>query len=419
MSVVTPGKESLCAICDKSDGLGLATCSGCGITVHIDEYLADWGAKEVPKDWYCLLCKDNGCQRPENPPRCVLCLKATFKFPYLIVKRNEYFGANNKDKWAHFHCVSFLNETWQDEDSKAVIDLDLKNELPAKEAYWHIRKERVNLRCSICFNTGWKNSVNNQKKFRSACVQCSDDTCPEAFHVTCALLKRFQYHTIVDVANTSFQIFCPQHSKKFNNKKKIGSKKRKRLIDTNTNDGGGGGCSSSSSSSSAITAVTTISSVSDNGDAHTVHKPTEISRKTSSDAAKEKGTINQEHDKKDSTLQKNSIDSLFVNTRQAVSSDPKVKYTSKEIAEATKEIMSLKHPTNHSFHQDDMEKMVPLLFKITNVNAQIDVITTLRNSSFQCVQAFFKQPYPHEENFIVNHKKILDNFRPSQYVCNN
>eukprot|EP00943_MAST-04B_sp_MAST-4B-sp1_P000872 g872.t1 len=405
MSVVTPGKESLCIICDKSDGLGLATCSGCGVTVHIDEYLADWGEKEVPKDWYCLLCEDNGCQRPENPPRCVLCLKPTFKFPYLIVKRNGYFASNPKDKWAHFHCVSFLNETWQDEDSKAVIDLDLKNELPAKEAYWHIRKERVNLRCSICSNTGWKNSLNKHKKFRSACVQCSDDTCPEAFHVTCALLQRSKYHTIVDVSNTSFQIFCPQHSKKFNNNKKTGSKKRKRLIDTDTNDGG--------SSTSGTTAT-----ISNNDDTHTVHKPTEISRKTSSDAAHEKGTINQEHGEKDSTLQKNSIDSLFVNARQPVSSDPKVKYTSKEIAEATKEIISLKHPTNHSFHQDDMERMVPLLFKCTNVNAQIDIITTLRNSSFQCIQTFLKQPYPRKENFIVNHKKILDNFRPLQYVCN-
>ena len=63
------------------------------------------------------------------------------------MKENDDFGPNT---WAHFHCVSFLPETWQDVDSKAVIDLDLKNKLSTEEAYWKIRKERVDLQCIVC-----------------------------------------------------------------------------------------------------------------------------------------------------------------------------------------------------------------------------------------------------------------------------
>ena len=155
-----------CIICNGDDSLGMVTCRGCGVTVHIDEYEASWeSGASSEENWFCFLCDENGKSRPDKAPKCVLCLQSTFKFPYLKVKENDDFGPN---AWAHFHCVSFLPETWQDVDSKAVVDLDLRNKLPAEEAYWKIRKERVDLQCIVCKKNGWRG-----KSFRSACVQCS------------------------------------------------------------------------------------------------------------------------------------------------------------------------------------------------------------------------------------------------------
>ena len=70
-----------CIICNGDDSLGMVTCRGCGVTVHIDEYEAAWeSGASAEENWFCFLCDENGKSCPEKPPKCVLCLKSTFKF---------------------------------------------------------------------------------------------------------------------------------------------------------------------------------------------------------------------------------------------------------------------------------------------------------------------------------------------------
>eukprot|EP00944_MAST-04C_sp_MAST-4C-sp1_P003050 g3050.t1 len=348
-----------CIICNGDDSLGMVTCRGCGVTVHIDEYEASWeSGASSEENWFCFLCDENGKSRPDKAPKCVLCLQSTFKFPYLKVKENDDFGPN---AWAHFHCVSFLPETWQDVDSKAVVDLDLRNKLPAEEAYWKIRKERVDLQCIVCKKNGWRG-----KSFRSACVQCSHETCSDSFHVTCALVsKSSKFLSEVDVSTSTYKLYCPHHSsvKKFavaRDKTNKNNKKRKK----------------------DATDVETVleGEANSSGDTNRSKKKT----KTSGSSSNAVGLLN---------------------------------------SEATSQILAMQHKTDKTFCTDDMRKIVPLLFKCTNVNSQIQIIESLRNSSFLCVQAFLSQPYPKHENFIVNSSKIPDTYRPSQYggliaICN-
>lgn len=351
-----------CIICNGDDSLGMVTCRGCGVTVHIDEYEAAWESdKSVEKNWFCFLCEENGKSRPDKAPKCVLCLKSTFKFPYLKVKENDDFGSNT---WAHFHCVSFLPETWQDVDSKAIVELDLTNTLPAKDAYWMIRKERVDLECLICGKNGWRG-----KSFRSACVQCSHETCPEGFHVTCALLsKSSRFLSEVDVSSSTFKLYCPRHSSVKNfaaarDKKTKKSRKRK----------------------------------SDATDVSIVETVVEGDQKSSAATGRSK--------KRKTTTRSSSSAVGLLNS------------------EATSQILGMQHKADKTFCTDDMKKIVPLLFKCTNVNSQIQIIESLRNSSFLCVQAFLKEPYPQDEDFIVNSSKIPNTYRPAQYggliaICN-
>ena len=415
---LTPGRGAKCVICntDSSPDL-LVSCLGCGVTVHIDEYYTHWEkGEEIPAEWYCKLCEVNNA-RPDYAPKCVLCLKTTFKYPYLPVQENEklqHIGKTLGSHWAHAHCVNFNKEPWQDTDSTAVVNLDVKGEVAKDEAYWYISKDRVNLECMLCKKTGLKHG-----KYRSICCQCSEETCTYAFHVTCGLLnQRKKFHTIVDFEKTSFQMFCPDHSSKF--KKKKAAKRKKKKLDASTSvvrATSFDGASKITTTTTTTTITTGKSKLSDDDDNYVDTQPskkrriTEVSGNMMTDEyvnqSNEKGPAVENSDE-GATLKSTKL-------RRISSTDAKDLYSSTEISNAKRTITELINEETNTFHGDDMEKLVQCMFKCINVNTQINVLKALRNSNLSCIHAFLQQPYPETLQFCKNSTVSDDDFRPSKY----
>ncbi|KAL9948069.1 hypothetical protein ACHAQF_003489 [Verticillium nonalfalfae] len=146
-------QDSKCAICDDGDcenTNAIVFCDGCDLAVHQECY----GVPFIPEgQWLCRKCQLIG----RGIPTCIFCPTT-----------DGAFKQTNSSKWAHLLCamwipeVSLGNHTFME----PVMDVD------------KVPKTRWKLTCYIC----------DQKM--GACIQCSNKSCYQAFHVTCARRSR-------------------------------------------------------------------------------------------------------------------------------------------------------------------------------------------------------------------------------------
>ncbi|KIW02172.1 uncharacterized protein PV09_06336 [Verruconis gallopava] len=174
-----PGEEqdTKCAICDDGDcenTNAIVFCDGCDLAVHQECY----GVPFIPEgQWHCRKCQLLG----RNNVTCIFCPNT-----------EGAFKQTNTLKWAHLLCaiwvpeVSLGNMTFME----PIMDVE------------KVPKQRWRLTCYIC-----------QQKM-GACIQCSNKSCYQAFHPTCArrgglCLKMKNGNTPIDPVH--LKGYCHKH----------------------------------------------------------------------------------------------------------------------------------------------------------------------------------------------------------------
>ncbi|GJC95344.1 PHD-finger domain-containing protein [Colletotrichum higginsianum] len=174
-------QDSKCAICDDGDcenTNAIVFCDGCDLAVHQECY----GVPFIPEgQWLCRKCQLIG----RGVPTCIFCPNT-----------DGAFKQTNSSKWAHLLCAMWIPEVSLGNATFMEPVMDVEK----------VPKTRWKLSCYIC----------NQKM--GACIQCSNKSCYQAFHVTCArrsrlFLKMKNSHGALAVldSNTVLKAFCDKH----------------------------------------------------------------------------------------------------------------------------------------------------------------------------------------------------------------
>ncbi|OLN94015.1 Mst2 complex subunit nto1 [Colletotrichum chlorophyti] len=174
-------QDSKCAICDDGDcenTNAIVFCDGCDLAVHQECY----GVPFIPEgQWLCRKCQLIG----RGIPTCIFCPNT-----------DGAFKQTNSSKWAHLLCAMWIPEVSLGNATFMEPVMDVEK----------VPKTRWKLNCYIC----------NQKM--GACIQCSNKSCYQAFHVTCArrsklFLKMKNNHGALAVLDNSMVLkaFCDKH----------------------------------------------------------------------------------------------------------------------------------------------------------------------------------------------------------------
>ncbi|WYZ40435.1 hypothetical protein EsH8_IV_000776 [Colletotrichum jinshuiense] len=174
-------QDSKCAICDDGDcenTNAIVFCDGCDLAVHQECY----GVPFIPEgQWLCRKCQLIG----RGVPTCIFCPNT-----------DGAFKQTNSSKWAHLLCAMWIPEVSLGNATFMEPVMDVEK----------VPKTRWKLNCYIC----------NQKM--GACIQCSNKSCYQAFHVTCArrsrlFLKMKNSHGALAVLDSSMTLkaFCDKH----------------------------------------------------------------------------------------------------------------------------------------------------------------------------------------------------------------
>ncbi|KAK3322497.1 hypothetical protein B0H66DRAFT_206050 [Apodospora peruviana] len=146
-------QDSKCAICDDGDcenTNAIVFCDGCDLAVHQECY----GVPFIPEgQWLCRKCQLIG----RGIPTCIFCPNT-----------DGAFKQTNSSKWAHLLCAMWIPE----------VSLGNHTFMEPVMEVEKVPKTRWKLTCYIC----------NQRM--GACIQCSNKSCYQAFHVTCARRSR-------------------------------------------------------------------------------------------------------------------------------------------------------------------------------------------------------------------------------------
>ncbi|CAD1810967.1 PHD-zinc-finger like domain family protein [Candida parapsilosis] len=154
---IEPGSiyDQRCAVCNDSDcdnSNAIVFCDGCDIAVHQECY----GVAFIPEgQWLCRKCMINKSKVTE----CVFCPSTTGAFKQL-----------DNSLWGHVICGLWINELYF---ANPVY-------MEPIEGMESIPKSRWKLTCYIC------------RQRVGACIQCTNRSCFQAYHVTCA--KRAGLH---------------------------------------------------------------------------------------------------------------------------------------------------------------------------------------------------------------------------------
>lgn len=154
---IEPGSiyDQRCAVCNDSDcdnSNAIVFCDGCDIAVHQECY----GVAFIPEgQWLCRKCMIN----KNKVTQCVFCPSTTGAFKQL-----------DNSLWGHVVCGLWINELYF---ANPVY-------MEPIEGIESIPKSRWKLTCYIC------------RQRIGACIQCTNRSCFQAYHVTCA--KRAGLH---------------------------------------------------------------------------------------------------------------------------------------------------------------------------------------------------------------------------------
>ncbi|WEJ96248.1 hypothetical protein PSN45_003784 [Yamadazyma tenuis] len=172
--------DQKCAVCNDSDGdntNAIVFCDGCNIAVHQECY----GVAFIPEgSWLCRKCMINQHKQFD----CCFCPSKTGAFKQL-----------DNSLWSHVVCGLWINELYF---ANPIY-------LEPIEGIDSIPKSRWKLTCYIC------------KQKMGACVQCSNRSCFQAYHVTCA--KRAQLYMSMTKGflaavkdKSTLKSFCDKHT---------------------------------------------------------------------------------------------------------------------------------------------------------------------------------------------------------------
>ncbi|AEO57585.1 hypothetical protein MYCTH_2303901 [Thermothelomyces thermophilus ATCC 42464] len=174
-------QDSKCAVCDDGDcenTNAIVFCDGCDLAVHQECY----GVPFIPEgQWLCRKCQLIG----RGIPTCIFCPNT-----------DGAFKQTNSSKWAHLLCAMWIPE----------ISLGNHTFMEPVMEVEKVPKTRWRLTCYIC----------NQRM--GACIQCSNKSCYQAFHVTCARrcrlylkMKNSQGALAVLDGTLPLKAFCDKH----------------------------------------------------------------------------------------------------------------------------------------------------------------------------------------------------------------
>ncbi|KXX75920.1 Peregrin [Madurella mycetomatis] len=174
-------QDSKCAICDDGDcenTNAIVFCDGCDLAVHQECY----GVPFIPEgQWLCRKCQLIG----RGIPTCIFCPNT-----------DGAFKQTNSSKWAHLLCAMWIPE----------VSLGNHTFMEPVMEVEKVPKTRWRLTCYIC----------NQRM--GACIQCSNKSCYQAFHVTCARrcrlflkMKNSQGALAVLDGTLPLKAFCDKH----------------------------------------------------------------------------------------------------------------------------------------------------------------------------------------------------------------
>ncbi|KAL5598839.1 uncharacterized protein BROUX77_005872 [Berkeleyomyces rouxiae] len=173
--------DSKCAICDDGDcenTNAIVFCDGCDLAVHQECY----GVPFIPEgQWLCRKCQIIG----RGIPTCIFCPNT-----------DGAFKQTNASKWAHLLCAMWIPE----------VSLGNHTFMEPVMEVEKVPKTRWRLSCYIC------------KQRMGACIQCSNKSCFQAFHVTCARrarlflkMKTSQGVLAVLDGGMTLKAFCDRH----------------------------------------------------------------------------------------------------------------------------------------------------------------------------------------------------------------
>ncbi|EAQ89137.1 hypothetical protein CHGG_05756 [Chaetomium globosum CBS 148.51] len=174
-------QDSKCAICDDGDcenTNAIVFCDGCDLAVHQECY----GVPFIPEgQWLCRKCQLIG----RGIPTCIFCPNT-----------DGAFKQTNSSKWAHLLCAMWIPE----------VSLGNHTFMEPVMEVEKVPKTRWRLTCYIC------------SQRMGACIQCSNKSCYQAFHVTCARrcrlflkMKNSQGALAVLDGTLPLKAFCDKH----------------------------------------------------------------------------------------------------------------------------------------------------------------------------------------------------------------
>ncbi|KAF6827307.1 Mst2 complex subunit nto1 [Colletotrichum plurivorum] len=191
-------QDSKCAICDDGDcenTNAIVFCDGCDLAVHQECY----GVPFIPEgQWLCRKCQLIGRGIPVSTfiPLSLVTVTHILQTCIFCPNTDGAFKQTNSSKWAHLLCAMWIPEVSLGNATFMEPVMDVEK----------VPKTRWKLSCYIC----------NQKM--GACIQCSNKSCYQAFHVTCArrsrlFLKMKNNHGALAVLDNSMilKAFCDKH----------------------------------------------------------------------------------------------------------------------------------------------------------------------------------------------------------------
>lgn len=172
--------EQRCAVCNDSEcdnTNAIVFCDGCNIAVHQECY----GIAFIPEgQWFCRRCM----VARGLPVACAFCPSKTGAFKQL-----------DNGVWSHVVCALWINEVYF---ANPIY-------LEPIEGVGLIPRNRWKLLCYIC------------KQRTGACIQCTNRSCFQAYHVTCA--KRAGLYMAMEKgmqgaikSKSTLKSFCDKHT---------------------------------------------------------------------------------------------------------------------------------------------------------------------------------------------------------------
>ncbi|KAJ4835343.1 hypothetical protein Tsubulata_008622 [Turnera subulata] len=181
----------VCAICGSTDGDPtdpIVFCDGCDLMVHSTCY-GNPLVKGIPDgDWFCYRClvSPSGDSNT-SPSSCCLC---PVKGGAMKPTTAPHHGSSST--WAHLVCALFVPEVFfEDPDGRDGID------------------------CSKVPRRRWKGTCFLCESSQGCVLDCSEPTCPLAFHVTCGLKEDLciEYKQGKKNKETIVAGFCKTHTR--------------------------------------------------------------------------------------------------------------------------------------------------------------------------------------------------------------